>query len=571
MKTHRRLGLALAIAVAASPAALHAQAADDRARRVDSIFAEFDKPGSPGAAVAVIRDGRVILERGYGYASLEHNVPVTPNTVFDVASVSKQFAGLAIAMLVDQGRLKVTDNVRTYIPELHDFSPPITIDHLLHHTSGIRDWPATLSVAGWRFDDVISYDQILRFAYAQRTLNFTPGAEYTYSNTGYNLLAEVVARVTGKSFRAWTDENLFRPLGMTRSHFHDDHSMVVAGRAFGYSRGPGGAGGDGGWRAVSNNLTALGSSSLYSTASDMAKWMINFDSARVGGSRAMDLMRSRTPLNDGSPNQYAFGISHGQWRGVPFVSHSGSWAGFVSFLTYIPEKKFGVVVLANAPNVPVQRAVIEISNIYLGAELAPVVAAAAAQSPGPTVEVPTATLDRYVGTYRLGPGWYVRIRRDGNALLAQATREQEVPLSPRSDREFWVQAYNAPMTFVRDSATGDVRLHYRTFGVPRLAPADPARSKPLAELAGEYVSEELGTKYIVVVRDSAVTLRHFRHGDIALTRAWGDDWSGAPFFVRSVAFQRDARGRVTGFVVNAGERARDIAFVRSPTLPVPAR
>ena len=535
----------------AATSSLAAQDGDARARRVDSIFADFAKPGSPGAAVAVIRDGRVVLERGYGYASLEHEVPITAGTVFDVASVSKQFAGLAIAMLVDQGRIGLGDDVRKYIPELHDFGAAagrrITIAHLLHHTSGIRDWPATLSVAGWRFDDVISYDQILRFAYAQRTLNFSPGAEYTYSNTGYNLLAEVVKRVTGKSFRDWTDENLFRPLGMASSHFHDDHTMVVPGRAFSYRRA------DGAWRAVTDNLTALGSSSLFSSAADMAKWLINFDSARVGGRRAMELTRTRAPLNDGSPNQYAFGILHGEWRGVPFLSHSGSWAGFVSFLAYIPEKRFGVVVLANAPNVPVQRAAIEISNIYLGPELAPVTAAAAVQSPGATVEVPIATLDRYVGTYRLGPGWYVRIRREGTALMTQATREAEFPLEPRSEREFWVEAYNAPMTFARDSVSGRVMLHYRNFRVPRHIGRDPVRGRPLAELAGEYVSEELGTSYEVLVSDSTVTLRHFRHGDVPLVRAFGDDWSGAPFFLRSIMFVRDARGRVTGFLVNAVE------------------
>ena len=563
MNTSRRRALAVVAILAAAPlgALLYAQDADSHARRVDSIFAEFDKPGSPGAAVAVVRDGRVILERGYGYASLEHGVRITPTTVFDVASVSKQFTGLAIAMLVEQGRIRLTDDVRKYIPELHRFATPITIDHLVHHTSGIRDWPAGLSVAGWRFDDVMSYDQILRFAYAQRTLNFTPGAEYTYSNTGYNLLAEVIARVTGKSFRAWTDENLFRPLGMTRSHFHDDHTMVVPGRAFSYSRS---GGSDGSWRAVSNNLTALGSSSLYSTASDMGRWLINLDSARVGGRGAMELMRTRGTLNDGSPNQYAFGILHGEYRGVPFVSHSGSWAGFVSFLTHIPEKRFGVVVLANAPNVPVQRAAIEITNIYLGAELESVAAAAATQSPAPTAEIPAASLDRWVGWYRLGPGWYVRIRRDGNTLMTQATREAEFPLSPRSEREFWVEAYRAPMAFDIDSMGATV-LTYRGRRIPRITATE--RSRPPADLAGEYVSQELGTSYTVVVRDTAVMLRHFRHGDIPLVRAWGDDWSAAPFFLRSVAFQRNARGEATGFVVNAGERARDMMFVKSSVHP----
>jgi CubicO group peptidase (beta-lactamase class C family) len=553
MRWNRILRGAAALAIATPFAApLAAQDADPRVRQVDSIFAAFDKPGSPGASIAVIRDGRIILERGYGYASLEHGVRITPNTVFDIASVSKQFAGLAVAMLVDQGRINLWNDVRTYIPELHAFNPPITIQHLVHHTSGLRDWPATLAVAGWRFDDVISFDQIKRFAFAQRTLNFVPGAEYTYSNTGYNILAELVARVTGQSFRAWTDENLFRPLGMASSHVQDDHAMIVPGRAFGYTRSA-----DTAWRAVTDNLTALGSSSIFSSAHDMAKWLINFDSARVGGVRAMELMRTRVPLNDGSVNNYAFGIAYGEYRGQPFFSHSGSWAGFVSFLSYVPAKRFGVVVLANAPNVPVQRATLGITDLYLGAELAAAPTPPVTLASAPAVAVPAAMLDRYVGTYRLGPGWYVRIRRDGDRLLTQATRESEFELSPRSEKEFWVQGYNAAMRFERDS------LFFRNLKVPRMPSADAARGRPLSELAGRYESEELGTSYSIVVVDTTVTLRHWRHGDIPLRRAFGDDWTAQEFFARSVAFQRDRSGRDTGFLVNAGERMRDVAFVRA--------
>src|SRR5687768_6729798 len=243
------------------------QAVPDEERRVDSLFAEFTRGVSPGAAVAVVRDGKTILAKGYGMASLEHRVPITPSTVFDVASVSKQFAGLAVAMLVAEGRVKLTDDIRKYIPELSDVGHTVTIDHLLHHTSGYRDWPGTLSLAGWRYDDIISFDQIRTFAYNQRTLNFVPGAEYTYSNTGYNLLAEMVARVSGKTFRQFTEERFFRPLGMTSSHFHDDHAQVVANRATGYARRP-----DSSYSSVTNNLMALGSSSLYSTVEDLAKW-----------------------------------------------------------------------------------------------------------------------------------------------------------------------------------------------------------------------------------------------------------------------------------------------------------
>ena len=550
--------LLLAAAALLAPRATEAQATDPRARRADSAFAEWNAPGLPGLAVAVVRDGKVLFENGYGLASIEHGARITPNTVFDVASVSKQFAGLAIAMLVDQGRIKVTDDVRAYIPELRIPGHTITIDHLLHHTSGVRDWPGTLAIAGWRMDDVIAFDQILRMAYNQRSLNFAPGAEYTYSNTGYNLLAEVVQRVSGRSFREWTDENLFTPLGMTSSHFHDDHTRLVPRRATGYNRTALL------WRPVSNNLMALGSSSLYSTASDMAKWLMNFDDPRVGGRNAMALMRTRGTLNDGSPNPYAFGISHGTYRGQANLAHSGSWAGFVSYLVHFPEQRFGIIVLANASAVNVQRAAFTLADIYLGDELAPANAANAANvtlASQPDVTVAHATLDGYAGIYRLGPGWYVRIRRDGNTLRTQATREGEFPLLPRSDSTFWVPAYTSPMTFTRDSS-GAVTLVYRNMRVRRLAADYPTRRGSLADLAGEYVSDELQTSYSVDVKDTTVTIRHQRHGDVTLTRAFADDYATPAWFMQSVEFQRDASGRVTGMLVNAGARVRDVRLVK---------
>src|SRR5688572_7130989 len=270
-----------------SLAAGTAEAQNGQAARVDSIFTQFTTGLTPGAAVAVVRNGALVLSKGYGSADLEHRIPITGTSVFDVASVSKQFAGLAVAMLVEQGKVALTDDIRKHIPELPDFGRTITVNHLVHHTSGIRDWPGTLALAGWRMDDVISFDQILTMAYHQRTINFDPGSEYMYSNTGYNLLAELVRRVTGRTFRAWTDEYLFKPLGMTRSHFRDDHTEVFPDRVLGYGRAQ-----DGTFRATSNNLMALGSSSLFTTAEDLAKWLANFDDARVGGDRKSTRLNS---------------------------------------------------------------------------------------------------------------------------------------------------------------------------------------------------------------------------------------------------------------------------------------
>ncbi len=526
--------------------------------QIDARFEHLTRSNSPGLAMVVVRNGEVVLRRGYGLANLEHQIPITPSTVFDIASVSKQFTGLAISILVEEGTISLEDDVRDYIPELADFGHTITIDHLVHHTSGIRDWPGTLGVAGWRMDDVISFDQILSFAFNQGDLNFVPGAEYTYSNTGFNLLAEVVARATGQSFRQWTWENLFEPLGMTSTHFHDDHTEVVPSRANGYSRGPGGT-----WHAVPNGLTALGSSSLYTSVDDLAKWVMNFDDPKAGSPSALERMKTRGVLNDGSRIGYAFGVNIGEYRGLPTVSHGGSWAAFRTALIHFPEQDFGVVVLANHTPFDPTSTAFRIADLYLEDELAPEEedqASAAAEEDPSEVPVPISALEEYVGVYKLGPAWYVRVTREGDELHVQATAEDRVFMAARSESEFWVRDYGASMIFRRSDAGQVTHLEYRGSVAPKLDDLQRPSLVQLAELTGEYESTELATTYQIILEDGDLFARHRRHGDTPLTHAWKDDFRGGAWFLRSVEFQRDSDGHVVGMLVNAGERNRNIRF-----------
>jgi CubicO group peptidase (beta-lactamase class C family) len=517
-------------------------------RRVDSLFAQHQRGVSPGVAVVVVRDGEVVFRKGYGYASLEHRIPISTSTVFDAASVSKQFTGLAVSMLIEQNKLGLDDDIRKYIPEMHAFDPPITIRHLLHHTSGLRDWPGMLQLAGWRFDDVITFDQILRFAQAQRTLNFPTGAEHTYSNTNYNLLAEIVARVTGKSFRAWTDENIFRPLGMTSSHFRDNVGEVFPNRAFSYTRA-----GDSTWRIAGNGLLAQGSSSLFTTADDLAKWLVNLGTRVVGGA-AVDRMLVPGKLNDGTAIKYAGGVLIDTWRGIPMITHNGGWAAFSTFTVYFPRQRGAVVVLANTPINP-DGAGIALSNIFFAKHLQP-------DAPGTGTEtkmsaVAPGLLDEYAGVYKLGPGWYVRIRRDGSVLKVRATQEDEFLMTPRSEQEFWVDGYRSSMTFQRDGAGRVTGLMYRGTRSPRVeANERPVR---LSDYAGVYESDELFVTYTVLVRDTSLVIHNFRRGSFPLTRAFGDDFRSISI---SVEFERDAGGNVTGMLVNMGPRNRNVRFTK---------
>ncbi|HJP58512.1 MAG TPA: serine hydrolase [Gemmatimonadaceae bacterium] len=543
---------------------LMAQSDQDFAARVDKLFVNSNRDGAPGLAVGIVRDGRVLMTKGYGLASLEYRVPITSSTTFDVASLAKQFTGLAVAVLVGQGKIALDADVRAYLPEFPDLGKRITIDHLVHHTSGLRDWPSTLSVAGWRLDDVITTDQILSMAYRQRSLNFSPGAEYSYSNTGYNLLAAIIAKVTGQPFGEWMQQNLFRPLGMAHTHFRDDYTEVISQSTSGYSRWA-----DSTYHRVPDNLTAPGSSSLFTTVEDLSRWLINFDNPVVGGKAAQAMTRTRGVLNDGTTIPYAFGISHGDYQGVPTLSHSGSWASVGTFLLYFPQQRLGVIVLANDATIDPSRAAYQIADVFLDKKKPDAVAdthAVSSQKQAAVPRVAPALLDQYVGLYRLAPGWYVRITKEGQGLKTQATAwwgpEKTFPMTPRSENEFWVEAYRASITFERGADGHITNFHYREMRAPKVSDPPPPSASELRQLAGEYESAELNTTYRVEATDSSLILWHPHHGQVPLTRVARSDFAGSLWFLNSIDFQRDSGGKVTGFMVNAGDRSRNIWFAR---------
>ena len=424
--------------------------------KVDQLFAEWDNPDSPGAALAVTRDGEIIYKRGYGMANLEYDIPITPTTIFDIASVSKQFAAFAITTLSHDGKLSLDDDIRTYLPDVPDFGDTITIRHLLHHTSGLRDWVQSLVIAGVAMEDVISFKHILKMARHQKALNFEPGTAYSYSNTGYNLLAEIVERVTGDSFREWTDANIFKPLAMTDTHFHDDHQMILKNRAYSYQ-----AVENGGFKHAVNNTTALGSSSLYSTVEDLAKWILNFDDTQIGEQTVIEQMHQRGVLNNGEQISYAFGLNIGEYRRLETVGHSGSWRGFRSHLMRFPDQKFGVVILCNLDTFNPLRLAEKVADLYLADARAP----KEISEPEKTVEPAENTkseplapeqLTEFEGDYyteELDTTYSIRVQ--GNQLVAQHIRHDDILLT-YTDGHFHGDSWFFPeVRFIQDD-TGHV-------------------------------------------------------------------------------------------------------------------
>lgn len=310
--------------------------------RVDSVFA-FVEPGAPGCALGVSRGGTLIYGRGYGLANLEWQIPITTATVFDIGSVSKQFTAAAVALLEMDGVLALDDDVRRWIPEMPDYGAPVTLRHLLHHTSGVRDYLTLLNLAGFDLANVFDEQDGVRLITRQRALNFPPGTEYLYSNSGYLLLAHVVRRATGRSLRDFLTERVFLPLGMTHTSVWDRNTEVLPQRATGYAPVAGG-----GWRINHAwNFQMGGDGQVITSVEDLARWDANFYEPKVGGVELLERLHRRGVLATGDTIPYALGLSLDRYRGVPRVQHGGSWAGFRAMLARYPEQRTSIMVLCN--------------------------------------------------------------------------------------------------------------------------------------------------------------------------------------------------------------------------------
>ena len=341
-------------------------------QKIDSLFTQYTHE-TPGVSVAVIDNGKTIFKKGYGSANLEYSIPIAAQTVFLVGSVSKQFTAFSIYLLQHQGKLSLDDDIRKYIPELPNFEKPITIRHLCYHTSGLKEQLALLSFSGWRMDEYISNEQILKVVNRQKELTFDPGSKFQYSNTNYTLLAEIVERVSGERFSSFTKKNIFEPLGMNNSQFYDDHEKLIKNRAYSYDYE------DGFYEKEILNNVYLGPTGLYTTVEDLSKWSNNFYTPKVGDELLLKKFNKPATLDNGKPAllseelniQHAKGQFLRNYRGVNTYIHTGSDAAFKAFFGRFPEKKLTVIVLSNDMFLEAYPIGIQIAEFYLEEEMLP--------------------------------------------------------------------------------------------------------------------------------------------------------------------------------------------------------
>lgn len=509
---------------------------------IDQLFSEWAKSGSPGCALALMHDGDLLYSRGYGMANLEYHIPIQPTTIFHIASISKQFAAAAIALLEQDGLLSADDDVRSYIPELHDFGKTITLRHMIHHTSGLRDQWELLVLAGWRMDDVITTEDILEMAFAQRELNFEPGAEYMYCNTGYTLLGLIVQRVTGKSLREFCAERIFTSLGMKDTHFHDDYLELVPQRAYSYEKH------DDGFKHNHLMYSNVGATSLFTTVEDLVLWGQNYVERTVGGDDLFEKMVHKGTFNDGHTIDYAFGVLSRVYKGLPVIEHSGGDAGFRTHLLVFPQQRCSIAVFANLDSINPIKLSNQVADIFLAEHLETL--------ENKTIDLPKDVLQTLEGIYY----------REESALAVQLVYDEHQGVLCLYDGALEAVDQNTlrriPAPHIQFTFTPDsIEVLDTITGLPvrydRVPVYEPTTAV-LDELVGAYRSPELQSQCAISIENGLLTLRRRKYEPMTFQPLIEDGYINFKYGV-TLLFERDSEQNITSLKWTNG-RVRRLHF-----------
>lgn len=533
--------------------------------KVDQLFVSWDKPDSPGCALGIIHDGKLIYARGYGMANLEHNIPITSKSVFRIGSTSKQFTAMCLVLLEDEGKLSLDDSLSKFFPQMPDYAENVTIRHLIHHTSGIRDYLTLAEIAGMRDDDYFSDAEVVDLLARQKELNFRPGEEHLYSNSGYFLLSQIIKKASGKSLREYAEEKIFQPLGMTNTHFHDDHTKIVKNRASGYAPQKGG-----GFVISMTTLPMTGDGGVFTSVEDLFFWDLNFYDNRLGKSGQALIEKIQTPgvLNSGKKLDYAFGLGIGEHKGLRIVSHGGAFVGFRADMLRFPDQRFSVICLANLstfnPSVMVKR----VADIYLADLFKEESGDKEKTAPDKSkiIKLTESELKNKTGNYydrERDVLWTVVLVKDQLQVRAPITRFMISPISPTRfvAEEFPIRL---EIEFEKNEETQTYVVHAWTEGKKQgmYEPIKVTEPTPeeLEVYIGKYYSEELGTAYILRLKKGKLYMRHENpyksYPKAALKPTFMDSFQVERW---KLNFIRNEEKDIIGFKVNAG-RVQNILF-----------
>ena len=467
--------------------------------KIDEVFRQYNKPDSAGCALGVYRNGSVAYARGYGMASLDLGVPITPQTVFDIGSTSKQFTAFSILLLQQQGKLSVDDDVRKFLPQLPDYGKVITLHHLMTHTSGMRDYASLFDLAGVPEQNLTTDQDAVDLIARQKALNFAPGDEWNYSNSGFFLLSQVVKRVTGQTLRDFDQKNIFTPLGMGSTQIFNEHTLIIPHRATGYSY-------DKEQKVFGvemSNFEQTGDGSVQTSVEDLQRWDENFYTAKLGGAELIRQMQVVGKLNNGEEHGYAAGLAIAKYRGQPTVSHSGSWAGYRAQLLRFPRQHTSVAVLCNVAQATPSSYAHSVADVVLGDVLEPS-AATRADHKETSSTVSSDVLQAYAGVYKSDKGEYQRVEfKDGKLWLA----DYGIELIPQSSTVFGAKQADGTVTFSNKKMV----LEFDSDKPQTLNWVNVRAAKDVGQFAGDYYSSELDATWELREEEGQLKAR-VKHG-----------------------------------------------------------
>jgi CubicO group peptidase (beta-lactamase class C family) len=537
-------------------------------QQIDAVFAQYAEPARPGCAVGVMRNGQAVHAKGYGLTDVERGVAITPTTVFDIGSTSKQFAAASVIMLELDGKLSLSDDVRKYLPELPDYGKPIKIDNLLRHTSGLRDYTALLSLAGLEVEGVTTDEQALAVIAHQRQLNFPTGSRYEYSNSGFFLLSVIVERVSGKPLGEFARERLFQPLGMSTARFRDKHAEIIPNRALGYAADAEAPEGTVRFKNAVSNWEQTGDGALHLSIEDLFKWDENFYQPRVGGTQLIEQLTQQGALADGEKITYARGLFVDEYRGVPRVHHAGNWVGYNAMLARFPKQHTSVAILCNFEGAEASELSEKVADIVL-ADILTTPASVKEQKTAKQAAAQPVAHERLLGSYFAAKNETILNVIEQQGALILKIGAMPLPLAATGPTSFEVQGFPVKVDFSLKGKDPAHELQLRignddSMTAARFASAAPSAAQ-LQDYTGTFYSPELDVTWPLVVDQGKLAIRDqhrkFETKIQPVEPAMKDAFSGEAGLLR---FTRDAAGKVTGFDLSAS-RMRGIRFeLRQP-------
>ena len=521
--------------------------------RIDAIFKNI-KDSDPGVSLGILKNNELIIQKNYGLANLEYQIPISSNTVFHAASVSKQFTAFAILLLESEGKLSLDDDVRKYIPELHQFDNKITLRSLANHTSGIRDQHNLARLAGWNSDDIITNKQVLNLIYNQEELNFATNSQYLYSNSGYTLLAEVVARVSKQPFSEFTKKRIFIPLKMKQTQFKDNIGLVTKNKAYSYYKEKNS------YRKDLFQNTSVGATNLSSTINDLSKWSINFTTHQVGNKKIFDAMTKLESLNNGNTYGYGLGLFINKYKGVSKIEHSGLDASYQAYIGWFPKQKISIVFLSNNGELNGGRIIHKLTGLCLDEFVKH-------QNSNPKKltkknnysKISLKKLKKHIGFYWNSKDRFSRELRLNNGKLNYVGGNGKLTsLNAINENEFEFSTKEYTAVKMNENEMNVVLDDGYTLRLKKYIPADYT-NKTIKEFEGTYYSKELNTSYIFKTKNDQLIANHLRTGKFKLKAIKNDFFIGHKGSFRNITFIRDLKQKITGFRVSSS-RAKNVTF-----------